>query len=191
MKEIAMKKFLILFGLVAVLAGPAMPVAKADINLAYTTALTTLIPFNLIDWKVGDTAEYSLLGGLGSMVKKVTKDEGTAIWVQQDVNIIIQKQKIEMLISKVDGKILKMLLDGKEQAIPNDPIEIISQDYGDVTVPAGTFQAVHIIAKTKQIAKIEAWINPRDTVMDGTIKQIANQNGMDIVIELTKFTRMP
>jgi hypothetical protein len=33
------------------------------------------------------------------------------------------------------------------------------------------------------------WANPRDTVMEGTVKQAMTTQGIDIVMELTKFSR--
>ena len=56
-----------------------------------------------------------------------------------------------------------------------------------MTVPAGTFKAIHIVAKNKQVDHIELWANPRDTVMDGAIKQTMTTQGIDIVMELTSF----
>jgi hypothetical protein len=192
-----MKKFLALAGLVVFSTGlSAQAVDMVTLSDAQLTAisLSTVEPLDLINWKVGDTANYTVNVSSflkGSSVKSVTKDEGTALWVTQKMDLMIQKQTIEILINKADGKVLKTLVDGKEQNTPEDPIEIISQDYGDVTVPAGTFNAIHIVAKSKQIDHIEIWANPRDTVMDGAIKQAVKAQGMDIVIELTSFKRIP
>lgn len=148
---------------------------------------------DLIDWKVGDRADYKIsISGLpfgGSSYKEVTKDEGAAIWVTQEVNLLIQKQKIEMLLNKADGQILRMIQDGKEVAVPQDEIEIISQEYGDVTVPAGTFKAIHITANTSQVKNVEIWVNPKDTVMDGSLKQVIPQQNMKITMELTSFKK--
>lgn len=166
-------------------------VSLSDVQIQ-SIAVSTITPYDLINWKVGDTASYKIdLGGFlkGSSVKTVTQDEGTALWVVQNMDLMIQKQKVEILISKADGKVLKTIVNGKEQTMPEDPIEIISQDYESVTVPAGTFEAIHIVAKSKQIEKIEIWANPRDTVMDGAIKQKIKTQGMDVVMELTSFKR--
>jgi len=187
-----MKKLLLVVALAVLASGPA----NASIEgLVFQEALNNLVPMDLINWKVGDTASYDVkvasFGKIGTNVKAVTKDEGTSIWLTQDMNLSGQKQLAEAQISKADGKILKLIVNGKEQAIPNDPIEIISQDYGEVTVPAGTFQCIHIIAKSKQVSKLEAWMNPRDTVMDGTIKQIAQTQLFPLTMELTSFKRAP
>jgi hypothetical protein len=102
-----------------------------------------------------------------------------------------QNEVIEIQLNKADGRILKMLRNGQEQAIPNEKIEVISQDFTDVTVPAGTFKAIHIVAKTEKVSKIEVWSNPRDTVMDGTLKQIVATGFMDLTTSLTRFNRTP
>jgi hypothetical protein len=193
-----MKKFLALLGLAVAAVQPAFAFeAPSVLSVQDQIQLLTpsVAPLDLINWKVGDNAQYDVsiasFGKMGTMTKAVTKDEGTAIWITQNVDLMIQKQKIEMLINKADGQVLKTLVDGKEQQMPDDKIEIISQDYTDVTVPAGTFKAIHIVAKSKQAPKIEVWANPRDTVMDGTLKQAIQSQGMDIVMALTKFSRMP
>ncbi len=145
-----------------------------------------------IEWKVGDQADFILnLGGFGkgTLKKSVTQDQGDSLWIVQDVEILFQKQKVEILLSKVDGKILKMLVNGQEQEVPNDSIEIISQEYTEVTVPAGKFEAVYIVAKTADAPKIEVWINPRDTVMEGTLKQITQTQGITMTMELKSFKR--
>lgn len=173
-------------------------IAPVQANVIITTAdivhelVTSVTVSDLINWKVGDSADYNVSAGsfgtLGTMTKAVTKDEGTTLWLKEDMNLSIQQQKVEVQINKADGKILKLIVNGQEQAVPDDKIEIISQDYAEVTVPAGKFKAIHVIAKSKESSKIEVWANPRDTIMEGTIKQImATQMGFDLTIELTKF----
>ncbi len=153
----------------------------------------SVAPLNLINWKVGDTANFDVSAGnfgkLGTMVKSVTSEEGNAIWVEQKLDLGFQKDNSKMLMSRADGKILKFIHNGKEEALPDDKVEIISQDSQDVTVPAGTFQSIHIVAKTTKVKKIEAWINPRDTVMEGAIKQIISTDQIDITLELSSFKR--
>ncbi len=150
---------------------------------------------DVINWKVGDNANYQVSAGsfgkLGTMSQSVTKDEGAALWVKTETKLTIQNDTAEMLLNKADGKVLKYVHNGKEEQLPDDKIEIISQDYADVTVPAGTFKSIHIVAKTAQVPKVEIWANPRDTVMSGMIKQVMNTQGIDIAVELTDFKRTP
>lgn len=189
-----MKRILFLLSVALLLSNPAVSRAE-DLHPLIEVGISSVGTLDVINWKVGDTASFNVLAGsfgnIGTMVKSVTKDEGTAIWLLQDMNLMVQKQKAEALINKADGKLLKLIVNGQEQQIPNDPIEVISQDYADVTVPAGTFKAIHVIAKSKQASKIEVWMNPRDTVMEGTIKQIMETSMMPLTLELTSFKKMP
>lgn len=168
--------------------------ARAEVGALNSQELVTLAqvaPLNLINWKVGDTMSYQVsmgfLGKFGSMVKSVAKEEGDTIWIHQEVDLKIQKQVVDIQMSRVDGRIIKMIQDGKEVQVPNDKLEVISQDYGNVTVPAGTFAAVHIVAKTQQVSKIELWANPAETVMDGALKQIMATQFGELTLELVSF----
>ncbi|NDD91086.1 hypothetical protein EBZ37_03255 [bacterium] len=165
--------------------------ARADLSAMELQALSSVTPLDLINWKVGDTMNYqiSMVFGKGTMVKTVSKDEGTALWLHQDINLMGQGQTADVLINKADGKILKMLQNGKEVQIPDDKIEVISQDYADITVPAGTFSSIHIVAKSKQVSKIEMWANPSETAMDGALKQIMATTFGNMTLELTSFKR--
>ncbi|MBI4924959.1 MAG: hypothetical protein HY843_03460 [Bdellovibrio sp.] len=146
---------------------------------------------NVINWKVGDTMDYNIsigaFGQIGTTTKTVTKDEGVAIWLNNTMSYSGVQDVSEILINKADGKILKLIHNGKEQSVPNQDIEIISMDQDTVTVPAGTFDVVHVVAKTKEINILEILSNPVKSVMDGAVKQlIASQFG-DIILELTAF----
>jgi hypothetical protein len=133
-------------------------------------------PYNVIDWKKGDSANFDVtLGSFlkGTLVKTVTKidDDANAIWVNTKMDLSMQKDESDMLISRADGKVLKFIHNGKEEAAPSGDIEVVSQDYTEIDVPAGHFKAIHIVANTKDVKGIEVWANPRDTVMEGTLKQ--------------------
>ncbi|MEO5968609.1 MAG: hypothetical protein ABIQ95_01675 [Bdellovibrionia bacterium] len=159
--------------------------ASADMSLFQ---LQDMDPLALINWKVGDSSDYnlSLAFGKGSMHKEVTSEEGTGVWLTQNVAIMGQKDVSQILLDRNTGKITKMLHNGKEEAIPNEQPEIISQDYTDVTVPAGTFKCIHIVAKTKTVKRIEMWANPKEVVIDGAIKEVISSQFGDITLELTK-----
>jgi len=167
----------------------AYQISQADLH----TLVTNVSPFDLINWKVGDSADYDVSAGMfgkvGTMKKFVKSDEGAAIWVRQEIKLQGQNEIVEILLNKADGKVLKMIHNGKEEAIPDDKLEIISQDYTTVTVPAGTFKAIHIVAKTEKVSKIEVWANPKDTVMEGTLKQMMATGMVDITMELKTFKR--
>lgn len=160
---------------------------------------------NVIDWKVGDRLEYNLkLAGfpLGTSHKEVIKDEGTSLWFRQAINASIQNIVTDIHISKTDASILKVYqcganvkanepcTDGKEQNLDAGDVEVIKQEYAEITVPAGTFKVIYILAKSSQSEKIEAWMNPRDIPMDGTAKQSVAMQFGELSLELTKFKRV-
>lgn len=155
-------------------------------------AMASVHPMNIINWKVGESASYDINTGFfpGTMTKSVTKEEGNAVWVHQDMDLLIQKDSSDMLMDRADAHIIKYIHNGKEETMPDDKPEIISQDTQDVTVPAGTFQSIHVVAKTKDIDHVELWVNPRDTVMDGMLKMAMQQQGNNITIELKSFNRV-
>ena len=147
--------------------------------------------FDVINWKVGDYANYNLnLGflGKGTVEKAATKEEDAGIWLTTDAKTPMGNQKIEALVSKANGKILKLIVDGQEQKYEEHEFEIISKDASEVTVPAGTFKAIHIKIKDKtDDADIEAWINPRDIVLEGMAKNIVKKSFLTVTLELTSF----
>lgn len=162
-----------------------------DWDLLSASGVSLVLPTDLIDWNVGDSMSYNVslagYGSIGTTTKVVTRDEGSALWVRETMNLMIQNEVIEILISKADGKVIKLIRNGKEQPVPNDRLEIISQKYEQVTVPKGTFQSLHIVAKTKNISKLEVWVNPQDTAMDGALKQVMATQMGDLTLELTDF----
>lgn len=147
--------------------------------------------FNVINWRVGDYQNYKItagfMGDVGTMEKWVEREEGNMIWVHSKTAGQIGDNLTEVLLDRATGQVKKIIQNGREQEIPNDPLEIISQDETNVTVPAGTFQAIHIVAKSKKIKKLEAWINPRDTIMDGNLKMIIESGFVPMTLALTKF----
>ena len=164
---------------------------KISLNLI-KQSLQSVDPLYLLDWKVGDTANFVVHLGMfgdGSMKKHVTKFEGDTLWMRQDVDMIIQKQVCDVQIDRNNAQVLKMICNGQEQSLPDGEIEIISQDYETITVPAGTFKSIHIVAKSKDIKKMELWANPQETPMEGTLKMIMSTDFMDITMELTSFSR--
>lgn len=167
-------------------AGAINPAAEA--GLAH--ALVMVAPNNVINWKVGDEARYDVsmgfFGKMGTMVKSVTKEEGNAIWIHQEADLMIQKDSTDMLIDRADGRVIKVIRNGKEETAPDDKPEIISQDTTEVTVPAGTFKCIHVVGKTKSVEKFELWANPRDTVMDGALKMVISAQ-MEVTMELASF----
>jgi hypothetical protein len=195
-----MKKILVIVGLAALMAASAAQ-AQEDYLAAFASPAAVLNATNnfgyLINWKVGDSANYNVtIASLpipGTMVEAVTKDEGDGtLWFNETIDLVIQKQSIDVQIDKTNGKILKELVNGQEQTVDNTPPTVISQEYTSVSVPAGTFKAIHIVAKTTsqgQDVQMEEWANPKDVCMAGTIKAIETTQGQTITMELTSFKK--
>lgn len=147
-----------------------------------------------LNWKVGDENNYKLnMAGFinGTMKMYIREISADGIWMVQDVDMMIQKQKIEVLIDANTGAIKKMLVNGKEQEPPKADYEIVDQKEDKVTVPAGTFDAIYIKIKDKaqnnQIS--EQWINPRDIPLSGMLKSLADSQLGKVTIELTSFKK--
>jgi len=147
-----------------------------------------------LNWKVGDANDYKLnMGGFinGTMKMYVREITADGIWMVQDVDLMIQKQKIEVLIDANTGEIKKMLVNGQEQQPPKSDYEVVDQKEANVTVPAGTFKAIYIKIKDNanngQIS--EQWVNPRDIPLSGMIKSLADSQLGKVTIELNSFKR--
>jgi len=178
---------------ICALIGASVP-AFASFNEEVLSAVTAKThPFNLVNWAVGDSADFQVtLGSFGTVgtVSKVVQSEETtenALWVKTTMDLTVQKDESEMLIRRSDAKILKYVHNGKEEAIPDDKVEIVSQSNAEIDVPAGHFRSLHIVANTKDVKGVEIWINPRETVMDGTLKQLVPSQYGNIEMVLTKF----
>lgn len=147
---------------------------------------------NVINWRIGDFQDLNLTMQsfpLGTMHKEAVSEEGNAVWLKQSMGGgMIGNQVVEILLDRATGKVLKMKQNGQEQAPPNEQIEIIDQETATVTVPAGTFETIHIRARSSQ-GDIELWANPQAIPLDGTAKMTMKANGMPISMELTKFGR--
>jgi hypothetical protein len=146
------------------------------------------------NWKVGDENNYKLnMGGFlnGTMKMFVREIGADGIWLVQDVDLMIQKQKIEVLLDSSTGEIKKMLVNGQEQEVPRTDYEIIDQKEATITVPAGTFQSIYI--KVKDNANngdiSEQWVNPRDIPISGMLKSLADSQLGKVTIELTSFIK--
>lgn len=170
----------------------ATQVALADIQASAASAIHTN---NLINWKVGDSADYTItstFGALGNLHKFVASEQGNAIWVQQDMSGgMLGNHKVEILMDRADGHIIEMRQDGQKQNVPDDKVEIISQDATTITVPAGTFEVIHVVAKTQQVSKLEVWANPRDIPMDGAAQEYIESGFLPMTLKLTKFQKQP
>ena len=157
-----------------------------------------ILPTEVVEWQIGDTMEYNLsvsfISGkvVRSVVSEVEIGGDKAIWLTSETAILGQKQKIEQLIRRSDATLLKLIVNGEEKPLP-DPgkVEIVEEGYKTVTVPAGTFEAIWVKINTEDAKGVEAWINPRDTCMDGMLKMVSPTQMGKATMELTKFKKVP
>lgn len=144
-----------------------------------------------LDWKVGDRADYSVDMGFikGTMNSSVRSIGAEGVWMDQDMDLgFAGKQKIETLIDPNTGAIKKMLVNGQEQQIPEQDIEVIEVKEDRITVPAGTFDCIHARMQDKKDKKeINAWINPQLVPMSGLLKQVAPVQFGTLTVLLKSF----
>lgn len=148
-----------------------------------------------LNWKVGDTNTYDLnVGGFinGSMVMAVARYTAEGFWVTQDLDLgFAGKQNAEILFDKNTGQVLKMIVGGKEQALPDpNDLELIDMKEAKVTVPAGTFDCIHIRARNKkENNEINQWANPQLIPISGMLKSIAPSQLGEVNIALKSFRK--
>ena len=144
-----------------------------------------------LNWKVGQENNYKLsIGGFlnGTMKMYVREIIADGIWLIQDIDLSVQKQKVEVLLDPNTGAIKKMLVNGKEQEPPKADYELIEQKEARITVPAGTFDAIYLKVNDKTNNQIsEQWVNPRDIPLSGMLKSLANSQLGKVTVELTSF----
>lgn len=149
--------------------------------------------FNVINWEVGENSQYKLtstFGDLGTMQKRVDREQGNAVWIITETAGQIGNKRIEMLIDRATGETLEYIEDGERKQPPsNDDFEIIDQTEDRVTVPAGTFDTIKITGRSSQVRRLEIWFNPRDVVMEGTVQMKADTGFLPVTMKLMSFAR--
>ncbi len=182
-------------GLVIALASSQAAQAQINIDelqLALSVQASTRAGLN---WKVGDRASYNLdMGGFikGKSENSVREETATGFWMVQDVDLMIQKQKIEALVNKTNGQIEKLLVNGQEQSLPKKDTEIVEMKESSITVAAGSFECIYAKIRDKSDGKItEAWVNPKVVPMAGMLKAVADSQFGKVVQEVTSMQFAP
>lgn len=146
-----------------------------------------------LNWKVGDQNNYKLDMGFiqGTMVMKLREIAADGYWLDQDMDLgFAGKQQASILLDPNTGEIKKMIVNGKEQQIPENNSEIVSVTEDKITVPAGTFDCIHAVIKDKSDGKeTNAWINPQAIPLSGMLKTIQPSQFGNVTILLTSFKK--
>ncbi|MNL16500.1 hypothetical protein D3C87_1375500 [compost metagenome] len=146
-----------------------------------------------LDWKVGDQNTYSIDMGFikGSMVMSVRSIGAEGIWMVQDMDLgFAGKQNVESLLDPNTGEVKKMLVNGKEQEVPKQDIEVIEITEDKITVPAGSFDCIHARLKDKtNNNEINMWINPQAVPLSGMLKTIQPSQFGNVTILLKSFKK--
>jgi hypothetical protein len=179
--------------LMAGMSWAASPVEFVNESIAKVFRATVTTQ-DVIDWKKGETNSYSLDMGFikGSMVQTVRDITSEGMWVDQDMDLgFAGKQKASQLIDPATGEIKKFIVNGKEEAIPEQgEQEIIEVTEAKITVPAGTFDCIFAKIKDKKSGDItEAWINPEKVSIGGMLKMIQPSQLGKITITLKAFVK--
>ena len=170
---------------------------QVDLSSIHTAVMLDATVNAGLKWKIGDQAKHALnLGGFiqGSMDNRVSKEEDAGFWTDGNMDMgFMGKQHVETLYDRNTGKVLKMLVDGKEQKPeeqdPND-FEVISMDEAQITVKAGTFQTVHVKIRQKSKNQItEIWVNMSQLPINGMAKMIAPTQLGQMNVELVSFVK--
>ncbi|MDZ4662251.1 MAG: hypothetical protein SGJ18_11605 [Pseudomonadota bacterium] len=182
-----------IMSILALVLGANFSQANVVNALAIQQALLPSFTTQLIFWEVGQKMEHkiSVMNLEGSMATEVKKETEVGYWLNQDVSIAGQEQKVQMLISKEDGTILEMIVNGQKQTPPATPeVEILEQKEANITVPAGTYDCLFVKVKDVATENIsEVWINPKLIPINGMLKAILRQQGLEVAAELVSFKK--
>lgn len=187
------KSLLFAITITASVASQAYITLAEEIFAAQQPYIQSSVVTQGLNWTVGQENNYKIDMGFikGTMKMSVREIIADGIWMVQDIDLSIQKQKVEVLLDPNNGQIKKMLVNGKEQAPPKSEFEIIDQKEDKITVPAGTFEAIYIKVKDNankgQIT--EQWVNPRDVPLSGMVQSKSDSQLGKVTIQLTSFKK--
>ncbi len=164
--------------------------AKSPFEIFQKMTTQHLAGRGLINWTVGDNAKYNMDMGFvkGSMVMTATSITADEAQMTQDMDLgFMGKQKAEVTIDANTGEIKKMVVNGQEQQIPKQDLELIEIIDDTVTVPAGTFDCQHVRLKdNKSGDEIKIWSN-QSVALSGMVKTIQPGQFGEVTVELTSF----
>ncbi|MBX3021922.1 MAG: hypothetical protein KF799_09625 [Bdellovibrionales bacterium] len=187
-----MFKSLIFFALFA--AGVQSHAGTVSTEALARTFAVDVHPSAMINWTIGDSADYNMNGGImsGTMHMFVRESNDQGFWLQQDLKLgFLGEHKVETLIDKNNGKVLEVLVDGQKQNVPDaGEQEVTDSRRENVTVPKGTFEAMWLkIHNKKDNSDSQAWLNPTIVPITGMLKSIQPSQMGEVTLELTDFKR--
>jgi hypothetical protein len=177
-----------LFVSATVFAAPTLSESMMQIQVDAFKASTA----RAIDWKPGDSANYNVDMGIvqGTMVMTVDSNDGNEIWLSQNMDLgFAGKQQVQTLMDANTGAVKQVLVNGQEQEIPKQDLEVVEIVDDTITVPAGTFKCLHARLTDKSTNdEINLW-NNSEVPMSGMVKTTQpSQFGM-VTVELTGFNK--
>jgi len=145
---------------------------------------------DLIEWKVGESADYDLEFLFpGTSHKEVASEVKGAIWLHQTMTMgFLGEVKTRAKISRKTAEILELWVNDEKQDVPEQNIEIIKQEEDRITVPAGRFDTIKVTIKDLDSDSTSiVWMNPIATPMEGTVQMEAETQMGPMVMKLTAF----
>lgn len=147
-----------------------------------------------LNFKKGDSASYNLNMSIiqGTMVISVYDIVAEGVWLHQDMELgFAGKQKIETLLDPNTGEIKRVIVNGKDEKIPQNNMEVVDTREENVTVPAGNFTCLYIkaIDKSNNNSEAQQWVNLKQVPVMGLVKSIAQSQLGPVTIELTSFKK--
>ena len=187
------KAIIAALGLAFTVQAQAAPTVFEAVNHAQQVSIMDQAKAQGLDWKVGDQNDYVLDMGFikGSMSMKLREISADGFWLDQDMDLgFAGKQQAQMLLDPNTGEVKKMIVNGKEQAIPKQNIEVVEVVEDKITVPAGTFECIHARIKDKDNnQETNAWINPQLIPLSGMLKTIQPSQFGNVTVELKSFRK--
>jgi len=187
-REVTMKLFV---GLIALMFSSQLMANTWFVKIAQES-FRTHASMNLIDWNVGDHAEYDIDMGIvqGTMGMVIREQVNTNFWINQSLALgSAGDHLVEMLINPDTGEMLELIVDGEPKEISEETeVEIISTTDENVTVPAGTFMTTHVVVKEVSSGKMsDSWVNSTEIPVFGLVKSVQPGQYGKVKVNLTGF----
>lgn len=174
------------------LQAPAMTIVDMVV-MNQQQAIEDLARIQNLNWKVGDETNYSLDMGFikGSMQMRCREIAADGIWLDQKADLgFAGKQDVQVLLDPNTGEIKKMIVNGQEQQPPKNTMEVVEMKEDRITVPAGTYDAIHVLLRDKADNKeSNIWVNPQEIPLSGMLKSIQPSQFGNVTLLLKSFKK--